>query len=184
MSDSQLQRRIINGIIDREGGYVNDPNDSGGETNWGITVAVASDYGYEGEMRDLPRELAYAIYAERYWHALHLDDIERLSPALANELADTGVNMGIERAGIFLQRALNVLNDRGNLYPDITVDGKVGRRTISALLAFLHIRKQDGHTVLLRALNALQGAFYIDLAERRVKDERYVFGWLLHRVII
>lgn len=181
---SQLMTRIIDNILAIEGGYVDDPEDSGGETNFGITVPVAREYGYEGDMRDLPRELAFAIYAERYWHALSLDDIERLSPAIAEELADTGVNQGIDRAAIFLQRSLNVLNKRGSLYQDITVDGDVGSKTVNALRAYLRIRKQDGQTVLLRMLNALQGAFYVELAERREKDEKFVFGWYLHRVII
>ena len=59
-----MKERIINEIIRVEGGYVNDPSDSGGETNFGITVAVARANGYVGCMLDLPRSVAFDIYSQ------------------------------------------------------------------------------------------------------------------------
>lgn len=179
---SDLKRKVINDIIEREGGYVNDTHDSGGETNYGITVAVARAYGYTGEMRKLPRSTAFTIYAKLYWDKLMLDHIEALSPMLSAEIADTAVNMGTGRAGRFLQRSLNVLNNRQSYYNDLTVDGAIGARTINALNAFLKIRGVEGEKVLHGMLNSLQGAYYVTLAERREKDEKYVYGWHLHRV--
>ena len=174
-----LKEKVINEIIRIEGGYVNDPSDSGGETNYGITVAVARANGYDGPMRDLPREVAFQIYADRYWDAVRADDIAELSEAVAEEVVDTCVNMGSGRAGTFLQRALNVLNNRGQLYADLVVDGAIGNKTIAALRAYLERREEEA---LLKALNCLQGAFYIELSERREKDERFVYGWLCNRV--
>lgn len=180
---SALRDKVINGIIAVEGGYVNDPRDSGGETNWGITVAVARADGYTGPMRDLPKQRAYDIYARKYWHALKLDDVEKLAPRVAEEMADTGVNCGVSVSGTFLQRALNVLNNRGTLWPDLKIDGQIGPATLRALTAYLKYRgKAEGEVVLLRMLNSLQGARYIELAEKREKDERFVYGWFLHRV--
>jgi len=179
---SETKNKIIDGIIDREGGYVNDPNDSGGETNFGITLKVARKFGYTGQMKDLPREHAFTIYAERYWDALNLDLIEDYSERIAEELADTGVNMGVGRAGEFLQTALNAFNNQGSKYSDLVVDGDVGRGTLAAYSAFMDWRGGDGEAVLFRALNALQGAFYLDLCQKRQKDERFVFGWFLNRV--
>lgn len=181
---SATRNNIIEGILAREGGYVNDPADAGGETNHGITIAVARRYGYEGPMRDLPRELAYEIYVEMYWHSLRLDEIEPFSAAIAEELADTGVNMGTSRAAQFLQRSLNVLNNAGQLYDNLKVDGQLGPITLRALRRYLEHRGADGELVLLRMLNALQGAFYVELAERRETDQRFIFGWFLHRVTI
>lgn len=43
--------RAMDATFQHEGGYVNNPNDRGGETNWGITIAVARAYGYTGPMR-------------------------------------------------------------------------------------------------------------------------------------
>ena len=87
--------------------------------------------------------------------------------------------MGIGRAAEFLQRSLNALNNQGKLYADLVVDRDLGPSTLYALGAFMKHREE---VVLYRALNCLQGAFYIELSERRQKDERFVYGWLLNRV--
>lgn len=173
-----MKKQLIDKIIDVEGGYVNDPNDSGGETNYGITEAVARAAGYAGAMIDLPRTLAYNIYADRYWNGINAD---KMPPGLAHEVVDTAINMGVNRAGTFLQRSLNVLNRATGLYADLVVDGDVGPTTIRTLNAYLVAR--DEHT-LVKALNCLQGAFYIELAERREKDEAFVYGWLKNRVTL
>lgn len=170
---------VINDIIVSEGGYVDDRRDSGGETNFGITVAVARGYGYAGAMEDMPRRLAFGIYSANYWDKVKADDLLVLSPAVCEEVVDTGVNMGTGRAGKFLQRALNVLNKKSSLYRDLTVDGSIGPATISALRAYLGGRDEQ---TLVKALNCLQGAYYITLAERREKDETFVYGWLKNRV--
>lgn len=173
-----VKQQIIDRIIKVEGGYVDDPADSGGATNFGITEAVARAHGYTGDMRDLPRSVAFEIYAGRYWDSVGADD---MPDAIAAEVVDTAVNMGTKRAVTFLQRALNALNARGQLYADLTVDGLSGPATIGALREYLAVRSESA---LLKALNCLQGAYYIELAERREKDERFVYGWLTHRVTL
>lgn len=174
--------QVLPHVIKIEGGYSNNPNDSGGPTNWGITEAVARAFGYLGSIKEMPKETATAIYKARYWDSLRLDEVANLSERIAFELFDTGVNLGVSRAGIFLQRSLNVLNQRGTFYPDVKVDGVVGRMTLAALSEYLKRRPEQGELVLLRALNSLQGAFYIELADSRSKDEDFVYGWLLRRV--
>ena len=178
---SNLKEKIINSIIEREGGYSNDLNDSGGETNYGITKVVARAYVYKGKMRNLPRDTAFEIYSKRYWDALHLDEIETLSSLIAEELADAGVNMGVGRAGRFLQRSLNVLNNRGTYFHDLRVDGQIGSVTIRALKSYFRSRGLEGELILFKMLNSLQGAFYVTLAERREKDEKFVYGWFMNR---
>ncbi len=177
-----LKEKIINEIIRVEGGYVNDPADSGGATNYGITEAVARENGYTGNMRDLPSEVAFEIYVGRYWEPLHLTAVELMSTDIAAEMADTGVNMGIKRAAKFLQRSLNVLNNKGKIYPDLTVDSQLGAKSLRALGDYLAYRGKEGESVLLKMLNSLQGSFYVVLSERREKDETFVFGWFKHRV--
>jgi len=173
------KQSVIDGIIRVEGGYVGNPDDSGGETNFGVTVEVARRYGYVGSMQDMPRGVAFDIYSALYWDKVKAANLLRLSPAVCEEVVDTGVNMGTGRAGKFLQRALNVLNKKGSLYRDLTVDGAIGPATISALRAYLNSRDEQ---TLVKALNCLQGAHYITLAERREKDEEFVYGWLKNRV--
>jgi len=179
---SELKKKIIKEIIRIEGGYVNDPSDSGGETKYGITKNTARVYGFKGKIKNLTKDYAYMIYSKMYWDKLKLDDIEDLSERVAEELADTGVNMGTGRAGRFLQRSLNVLNNRQNYYGDVVVDGQIGSKTIKALTSYFYVRGGDGEEVLFNMLNSLQGAFYVTLAERREKDERFMFGWFKNRV--
>lgn len=171
-------------VLEVEGGYVDDPSDSGGETNYGITKKVALRFGYTGAMKSMPRNFAIRIYKELYWDELELDTISKSAPSIATKLFDIGVNMGTGRAAEFLQRALNVLNRQGKDYSDIAVDRDIGSVTLRALGRYLSRRNGEGETVLLRALICLQGAFYLNLAERRQKDERFVYGWILNRISI
>jgi lysozyme family protein len=173
---------LIDGVIDREGGYVDNPADKGGPTCFGITEAVARANGYTGAMRQLPRSDVVAIYRQLYWSRPHLDEVAKRSAGLAAELFDTGVNMGPAVAVTFLQRALTPLNRNAKDYPDLTPDGRVGPSTLGALDGFLKIRGASGETVLLRALEALQGERYLRLAERRPANEAFLYGWLANRV--
>lgn len=173
---------LIDAVIDREGRYVNHPADRGGATCWGITEAVARAQGYAGDMRALPREEAAAIYRRIYWLRPGLDQVAARAPAIAAELFDTGVNMGTGVAAGFLQRALNALNRAARDYPDIAIDRAIGPRTLAALDAFLRVRGAGGETVLLRAMEALQGERYIALAERRPSQEAFLYGWLANRI--
>jgi lysozyme family protein len=93
------------------------------------------------------------------------------------------VNMGPAVAVTFLQRALTALNRGGKDYPDLTPDGRIGPVTLAALDAFLATRgTSSGETVLLRALEALQGERYLRLAERRPANEAFLYGWLANRI--
>ncbi|MGE5563070.1 MAG: glycoside hydrolase family 108 protein [Bacillota bacterium] len=175
--------RLVDALIEREGGYVANPADKGGPTCFGITEAVARANGYCGPMRQLPREEAAAIYKRLYWLRPRFDAVAERSSAVAAELFDTGVNMGPAVAVTFLQRALTALNRNGKDYPDLVPDGRIGARTLAALDAFLALRgKSSGETVLLRALEALQGERYLRLAERRPANEAFLYGWLENRI--
>lgn len=165
-----------------EGGYSDHPSDTGGETRFGITERVARANGYGGAMRALLFATAKRIYKTQYWNPLRLDEVGELSPAIAAELFDTGVNIGIGRATAFLQRALNVLNKSGTLFSDIQTDGAMGPITLGALTSFLSVRGKDGEIVMLRALNAQQAVKYIEFAESKESQEDFLFGWLKQRV--
>lgn len=173
---------LINGVIDREGGYVHHPADRGGATRWGITEAVARANGYAGDMRHFAREAATVIYRRIYWQRPRIDDVAQRAPSIAAELFDTGVNMGPAVAVAFLQRALNALNRGARDYPDILLDGRIGPQTLGALDGFLATRGAAGETVLLKALEALQGERYVSLAERRPANEAFLYGWLANRL--
>ena len=68
-------------------------------------------------------------------------------------------------------------------YPDLVPDGRIGESTLGALDAFLKVRGKAGaETVLLRAIEALQGERYLRLAERRPANEAFLYGWLANRI--
>lgn len=106
---------IIDQVIAREGGYSSSAADSGGATRWGIIEKTARRHDYKGRMQDLPRSLAVKIYAAEFWPTSY-DQILELSPEIAAELFDTGVNLGVSKAGRYLQRSLNVLNQIGRAH--------------------------------------------------------------------
>jgi lysozyme family protein len=173
---------LIDEVIGREGGYSNHPADRGGPTRWGVTEAVARAHGFAGDMRGFPREEAVAVYRRLYWLRPGFDRVAELAPRLAAELFDTGVNMGPEVAAGFLQRALNALNRGASDYPDIPIDRRIGDATLAALRGFLARRGPAGETVLLKAVEALQGERYLRLAEQRPANEAFLYGWLANRL--
>lgn len=178
-----LLDRALDNLIAVEGGYVNDSRDAGGETRYGITVATARANGYTGDMRELPLDLAKKIYTAKYWTAPGFDRVAVISESVAAECLDTGVNMGPANATMFLQRALNAFSQNGDLYPMIRVDGRCGPGTLSCLQSYLRARgRSGGEAVLLKAMNSLQGAKYIELTEQRTQNAAFTFGWFSQRV--
>jgi len=166
-----------------EGGYADDPKDSGGKTMYGVTEKVAREEGYMGPMNEMPQSVAVAIYRKRYWDPLKLAAVATFYPAVAYEMFDSAVNLGQGTAAKWFQRVLNALNNEESLFKDVEVDGAIGPQTLGSLRAFAERRGETGGRVLLAALNGIQAAEYIALTERRPKDERFVYGWLAQRVV-
>jgi lysozyme family protein len=160
---------MINKIIDIEGGYVNDPDDSGGETKYGITKAVARENGYQGDMRDLPRSKAEEIYRNQFYYQQHYNRID--DDMVAFEVFEQGINMGNHEANTNLQKAYNILN-----LDTIVVDGVIGPQTLKA------VNRYPYQIDLYKALNIFQGIFYIGLAQNNDKHKSFIRGWLRKRV--
>jgi lysozyme family protein len=133
----------FNRLIGHEGGYVNHPDDPGGETNWGITLRTAREAGYMGAMRDLSREQAREIYRVAYWGRAKADHYDG---AIGFQLFDAAVNHGIGQAVRFLQRAVGVADD-----------GAVGPVTLTAVRAM-------SVTDVLARFNAERLEFYTMLS--------------------
>lgn len=174
--------QLIDEVIDREGGYSNHPADRGGPTNFGITEATARAHGFTGDMRQLRREFAASVYRETYWTLPKFDQVAAIYPTVAAELFDTGVNMGPATAARFLQRSLSLLNRGATDYPDLAIDGLLGRGSLNALEVYRNKRGGVGELVLLKALEACQAARYLDLAEKKPTQEAFLYGWLAERI--
>lgn len=174
--------KLIDDVIGREGGYSNHPADRGGPTRWGVTEQVARAYGFKGDMRVFPRDLAIEIYRKRYWQEPRFNEVAAVFPELGEEMFDTGINMGTKIPAQFLQRALNLLNRGGSDYPDITVDGRIGTMTIAALKQFKDKRGVAGGKVLLKTLDGFQLGRYADITETRPANEAFFYGWVANRI--
>lgn len=163
----------------KEGGYSDHPADRGGPTKWGVTERVARANGYKGPMKDLPEETAKEIAKTQYWDVLNLDAVAAVSLPVALEMFDTLYNGG--EPGQWLQRCLNIFNRRGAVYPDMKVDGRIGPMTVAALRSYVALRGQEGQRVMVEALNHLQGARFISIAENNPTQEDFIYGWLKER---
>lgn len=173
---------ILNSILKVEGGYVNDPTDRGGETNYGITISVARENGYTGQMSQMPESFARDVYMRKYIAQPGFDKVGDLSLAIATKLIDQGVNMGPGAATGFLQRSLNLFNNGQSLWGDIAEDGNLGPNTLSTLSKYLSYRSKDGQAVMVKMLGVLQGARYVEIATKDKSQEKYVYGWIANRV--
>lgn len=176
--------KMLERILGIEGGFVDDPADSGGATRWGVTERVARRHKYLGRMQDLPRETALLILYSEFYLDPGYAEIYRIEPAIAEELVEFGINCGPATASLALQEGLNDLNDQGRLYSDIAEDGAAGKQTREALLAYLRHRKVEGVKILLRDINCRQHHYYSKLVRRRPKDERFFYGWVKERVVV
>lgn len=178
--------------LGHEGGYVFDPDDAGGETYKGVArryhpgwpgwstidqIKQQTDNRQQlnkmlGEADTLQQQIR-DFYKQLYWDRFQGDAID--SQPLAEELFDTGVNMGVHRAVRFLQEGLNLLNRNQKSFKDILEDGKSGPGTLAALKKYL---AKDPAEHLLKIMNILQGMHYIEYMRKSPTQEKYARGWL------
>jgi len=169
-----------------EGGYIHDPDDAGGETYMGISRKYNPGWDGWGIIDDLKGSSNFSkclddsdelletvenFYKQRYWDVNMLDDFE--DQAVAEEMFDTGVNMGVRRAAKFLQESLNYLNRNGSLFSDLVVDGVIGSATMNALSKL----QKDDYSILLTMLNVCQGRHYMEYMKKSPIQEKYARGW-------
>lgn len=181
-------KTAFNLTMGHEGGYVFDPLDRGGETyrgiarqfhpnweGWGIIDGLKS---LDGKIEELVAERhgllsshVEGFYKKQFWDRLRLDALGHQK--IAEELFDTAVNMGVSVAGRFLQRSVNLTNRNAKDAPDLVVDGRIGAKSLAAF-----DQSEKNWPNILKTLNILQGARYIDIVERNPSQERFFNGWL------
>ncbi|MHB8336860.1 MAG: glycoside hydrolase family 108 protein [Ignavibacteriaceae bacterium] len=118
------------------------------------------------------------FYRTEFWNKLQGYLLQ--SQLLANELFDSSINLGVPAASEFLQRTINLLNKNSSLYPDITVDGIIGSRTLSA---FNKCIAANGEKLVFNFLNFYQAKRYIEIMERDHTQEIFI-GWFSRIAII
>ena len=144
---------IIEVVLEHEGGYVNDPKDPGGETNYGIAKRSHPDV----DIKNLTKEGAKEIYKEVYWDK---NKVEKVPEQLRHIYFDMCVNMGRKRAGRIVQRAAN---NKGH---NLVVDGVLGPVTLGKI-----------NNVELERVRAFRIKFYADLVTKKPDLEKFYFGW-------
>jgi lysozyme family protein len=162
--------KILSFILAREGGYVNDPDDKGGETNRGVTKATLATAYAQGlvshnSVKDITKEDASKIYAARYYKNYGYD---KLPFPVSLVLTDTTVNSGRGGAAWIAQRACVSLGC------DLTVDGKWGPKTQAAVerLSSGGVPADLARFILVKRKN-----YYDDIISSNPSQEKFRTGW-------
>ena len=146
---------IIEITLHHEGGYVNDPDDLGGETNFGIAKRFYPDV----DIKNLTKDEASYIYRRDYWDKNKVDEMPE---QLRHIYFDMCVNQGKGTAVKVLQRACN------SKKAGLKVDGGLGPKTIAAI---------SESNVELDRVRAYRVKYYADLVTRKPDLEKFYFGW-------
>lgn len=164
----QTVAQIAEDIIRREGGYVNDPDDPGGATNFGVTVHTLRRLGLDldadgdvdaADVRLLNAGQARDIFLKHYFYGPRLDSLPRpLQPSVFDMYVNTGA-----QAVRLLQR---LMTDMGL---GIAVDGVVGSQTIKAARNALLMAPDH----LVDAYGIERRNYYYQLADRRPASRKY-----------
>lgn len=174
-------REIAEEIIAREGGYVNDPDDPGGATKYGVTIGTMRRLGLDldgdgqvtaEDVKRLSREQARDIFIKYYFEQ---PGIARLPEVLQATVFDMYVNAGANAVRI-LQRLL------GKMGHPVTVDGAIGPQTAAA--AALAAAEAPHH--IADAYGIERRNYYYRLADSRPASRKYATtragtkgGWIL-----
>ena len=147
--DNAIEKTLVN-----EGGYINDPQDRGGETNFGISKRSYPKV----DIKHLTVAGAKEIYKHYYWDKLRADEL--VSQIVASELFDTSVNMGVRTASKLIQGCAST-------HPD----GIIGNVTLQ------QINDTDEELLLLR-FKLAKVARYTYLARKRPENRKFLLGWI------
>ncbi|MEP2029929.1 MAG: holin-associated N-acetylmuramidase [Paracoccaceae bacterium] len=161
-------RQIAREIVGREGGYVNDPDDPGGATNFGVTIhtmrRLGLDLNRDGkvntiDVRALSRDQAVDIFVEHYFERPRIAELPKgLHPSVFDMYVNAGGN-----AVKILQRLLREMGFR------VDVDGALGPQTIDATQK----ANKQGANELADAYGIARRNYYFRIADRREASRKY-----------
>jgi len=160
---TEIFERCIVIILKHEGGYVNNPNDFGGETKYGI----AKRFFPHEDIKNLTIERAKYLYFHSYWLPMKLDGI--IKPENVLEIFDMGVNAGKGNAIRIAQRVVKV-----------DADGFCGPMTKAAINTYKRIGLVNGKEVEFDFLHDYKMArvqYYLKISNRR-DNKVFLKGWL------
>ena len=162
-----------------EGFYSFDKHDAGGETYRGISRRFYPEWKpwtiIDKQKPNINHQeldhLVKSFYKKHYWNPNLLDMFPQ---NIADEMFDTGVNLGKRTAARFPQQALSYLNKNEQLFSDLVDDGIIGPKTLEALEI---IRNRKETELLLKIMNVLQGNHYLSYMKKSPTQEIFARGW-------
>lgn len=154
----------VNFVLANEGGYVNNPNDPGGETNFGISQKFLEKYNRAA--KKITKEEAIFVYKKFFWEDVGYESIEEQK--ICNYIFDMAVNHGKTQAIKITQRALWPYFSGNLAY--IVDDGILGSRTM------LEINHQGIN--LKYTLQSERAGFYRLLVALEPSRKEFLNGWL------
>jgi len=161
-------------IMDHEGGYVNDPDDPGGETYKGVARKMHSKWegwttidllkrqsGFPANLeRDAElREMIGTFYLNQFWNRIQGDEIT--NQQVAESIFDFAVNAGVQTAVVLAQMVVNA-----------KADGVLGAETISKI-------NSCDPKYFLAAFTVAKIARYVTIVKKRPTSRKYFYGWVL-----
>jgi lysozyme family protein len=168
---------IIAAVVALEGGFVDHPSDPGGATNWGITESVARQNGFTGDMRNLTKAQAKDIYRRQYIVRPGFLPLVAIDAAVAEEVIDTGVNMGPARPTRFFRRAVNATCNTS-----LPVTDSMDAVTVKAWGDCRANLGARSCVAMLDSLDRQQRAEYDRLVRVNPRLRVFYRGWINHRV--
>ncbi|MEL7513642.1 MAG: holin-associated N-acetylmuramidase [Pseudomonadota bacterium] len=163
--------KIAEEIVRREGGYVNDPDDPGGATKYGVTIHTMRRLGLDldGDGRITAQDVqrlsmaeAVEIFLRHYFKGPKIDRLpERLRPSVFDMYVNAGSN-----AIKILQR---LLNETGLEGADLVVDGVIGPQTLKAA----HLADKEMGVYLRDAYGIARRDYYYRIADNRPASRKY-----------
>jgi lysozyme family protein len=157
-------RQLATQIVAREGGFVNDPDDPGGATNFGVTIHTLrrlrpNQRVTVQDVRALTREQAIEIYIEHYFTRPRIAELpEPLWPSVFDMYVNAGAN-----AVRILQRLLVQMGIH------VAVDGIIGPQTIAAT----HRAHDMAPAHLVDAYGIARRDYYYAIADRRPASRKF-----------
>lgn len=170
--------RAIDALLADEGGYVNNPKDSGGETKFGITKATAARHGFNN-VKSLTRDNAVEIYYKDYFVATDIHLLADIDETIGAECFNAAVLAGPTRGISFLQRACNALLSEKDLTRHfLLIDGTIGPATLGAVNVLLSQGRRDN---ILKLQNFYECDNFIKLVYSSPSQREFINGWVAKR---
>lgn len=154
-------------LADEGNRFTNDPDDSGGATKWGVTLAMWAQFtGHPVAPADIEALTLFQIkpfYEIEFWQPLGCDRLTDAGISIA--VFDAGVLFGVSAVSYIAQQACNLSGGKLN------VDGVIGSASVACL-------NQMSRLLFLASFHMLLMQRIENIIDKNPKDEKFREGWV------